>query len=314
MTPPSSSSRTDLLDAAPPCVLLFNANDPSGGGGLTADITSAASVGCHPLAVLTGAYARDSSAIHGHFALPEQAVAEQARSVLEDMPVQAIKVGFSASAANLAIVAHIAADYPELPLVAYMPALSWWHEDESEAYLEAFTQLLLPQTTVLVASHGQLWRWLLPERASSRPPTARELAQAAAAQGVPYTWVTGVPLAARQLGNQLCSAQGLVHSASTARLPGDFYGAGDTLAATLTALLASGHDLDHAAHEALSYLERSLAQGFAPGMGQALPHRMFWAMAPDTDTPTATDTDTEADSASFSPATQPPCGHGAAQP
>lgn len=285
MTPPSSPSRTDLIGTAPPCVLLFNANDPSGAGGLTADITSTTSVGCHPLAVLTGAYARDSSDIHGHFALSDEAVAEQARSVLEDMPVQAIKVGFAGASANLGMIAHIAADYPELPLVAYMPALSWWHEDEIEPYLDAFSELLLAQTTVLVGSHGALWRWLLPERASSRPPTARELAQAASAQGVPYTWVTGLPLAPQQLGNQLCSAQGLIHSASAPRLNQRFCGAGDTLSATLAALLACGHDLDSAAHEALSYLERSLAQGFAPGMGQTLPNRMFWAIAPDDATP-----------------------------
>ncbi len=285
MTPPSSSSQSHLLSPAPPCVLLFNANDPSGAGGLTADVTSVISAGCHPLTVLTGAYARDTSDIHAHFTLPEDAVAEQARSVLEDMPVQAIKVGFAGSAANLAMIAHIAADYPELPLVAYMPPLSWWHEDEIEPYLQAFAELLLPQTSVLVGSHGALWRWLLPERASSRPPTARELAQAAAAQGAPCVLVSGIPVAAQQLGNQLCSPQGLLYSANTTRLESRFGGAGDTLSATLAALLASGHDLDAAAREALGYLERSLGQGFAPGMGQSLPNRMFWALAADDDSP-----------------------------
>ncbi|MCE1250884.1 MAG: bifunctional hydroxymethylpyrimidine kinase/phosphomethylpyrimidine kinase [Comamonadaceae bacterium] len=303
MTPPSSPSHTHLLSPAPPCVLLFNANDPSGAGGLTADVTSVVSVGCHPLAVLTGAYARDTSDIHAHLALPEEAVAEQARSVLEDIQVQAIKVGFAGSAANLAMIAHIAADYPELPLVAYMPPLSWWHEDEIEPYLHAFAELLLPQTTVLVGSHGTLWRWLLPERASSRPPTARELAQAAAAQGVPCVLVSGIPVAAQHLDNQLCSPQGLLHSARTARLESRFGGAGDTLAATLAALLASGYDIDDAAREALSYLERSLAHGFSPGMGQALPNRMFWALASGDDEPEA-----EAEHPPSFEATQPLAG------
>lgn len=44
-------------EASPACVLVFNASDPSGAGGLTADITTIASVGGHPIAVVTGAYA-----------------------------------------------------------------------------------------------------------------------------------------------------------------------------------------------------------------------------------------------------------------
>ena len=56
-------------DASPACVLIFNASDPSGAGGLTADITTVASVGGHPLAVVTGAYARDTAEIFDHFCL-----------------------------------------------------------------------------------------------------------------------------------------------------------------------------------------------------------------------------------------------------
>ena len=47
----------DAEEASPACVLVFNASDPSGAGGLTADITTIASVGGHPIAVVTGAYA-----------------------------------------------------------------------------------------------------------------------------------------------------------------------------------------------------------------------------------------------------------------
>ena len=50
-------------DLNPPCVLVFNASDPSGAGGLGADALAMASVGAHILPVVTGAYARDTAEI-----------------------------------------------------------------------------------------------------------------------------------------------------------------------------------------------------------------------------------------------------------
>ena len=93
MTPPPSDSTLadpdapedlDEDDAGPACVMVFNASDPSGAAGIAADISAIASVGGHPLPVLTGAYARDTAEIFDHFALDEEAVTEQARVVLED--------------------------------------------------------------------------------------------------------------------------------------------------------------------------------------------------------------------------------------
>ena len=59
---PDPSIEIEADDDGPAaCVLVFNANDPSGAGGITADITAIASVGAHALPVITGAYARDTS-------------------------------------------------------------------------------------------------------------------------------------------------------------------------------------------------------------------------------------------------------------
>ena len=98
--PPTSVESADEEsggDATPACVLVFNANDPSGAGGISADVTAIASVGAHELAVVTGAYARDTAEIFDHFAFDEETVAEQARAILEDVPAQVIKVGFVGS-------------------------------------------------------------------------------------------------------------------------------------------------------------------------------------------------------------------------
>lgn len=268
-------------DARPACVLVFNANDPSGAGGLAADVTAIASVGAHALPIVTGAYARDTAEIFDHFALDDEAVTEQARAALEDVPVQVIKVGFVGSPENLSAVAGIATDYAQIPLIAYMPDLSWWDEVQIDLYLDAFKELILPQTTVLVGNHSTLWRWLLPDWGMERSPGAKDIARAANELGVPYTLVTGIPLADQFIDNVLASPQTVLANEKFERFEAVFSGAGDTLSAALAALLASGTDLAEAVTEALSYLDRCLDGGFRPGMGNIVPDRLFWAQAED---------------------------------
>ena len=261
----------------PACVMVFNANDPSGASGLAADIGAIASVGAHALPIVTGAYARDTAEIFDHFAFDDEAVTEQARAALEDVPIQVIKVGFVGSPENLAAVAGLAADYADVPLVAYMPDLSWWDEIQIDLYLDAFKELILPQTTVLVGNHSTLWRWLLPDWSTQRSPGARDIALAAHALGVPYTLVTGIPLPDQFIDNVLASPHAVLANEKFERFEAVFSGTGDTLSAALAALLASGSDLTEAFTEALSYLDRCLEGGFRPGMGHVVPDRLFWA-------------------------------------
>ena len=273
----------EIDESRPACVMVFNASDPSGGGGLAADITAIASVGAHALPVVTGAYMRDSAQIFDHVAFDDDAVAEQARAVLEDIKVEVIKVGFAGSLENLSVIASITGDYPQVPVIAYMPNLSWWDEARIELYHEAFRELLLPQTTVLVGNHSTLWRWLLPDWGSDRPPTARDIAKAASELGVPYTLVTGIVLPEQFVDNVLASPEAVLGGEKFELFDGVFAGAGDTVSGALSALVASGSDLVAAVSEALHYLDRSLCGGFSPGMGAILPDRLFWAQpdAPD---------------------------------
>jgi hydroxymethylpyrimidine/phosphomethylpyrimidine kinase len=286
MTNPNSPSTkdgdNDSQDSDPACVIVFNASDPSGAGGLAADIAAIASVGAHALPVVTGAYARDTAETFDHFALDEDAVAEQARAILEDAGVQVFKVGFVGTPETISTIAEIAADYAEVPVIAYMPNLSWWDEGQIDLYLDAFRELMLPQTTVLVGNHSTLWRWLLPEWNGERAPSARDIARAAGEMGVPYTLVSGIVLPDQYIDNVLATPQAVLASEKFERFEAVFSGAGDTLSAALAALVATGQDLNTAASEALAYLDQCLDAGFRPGMGHVVPDRMFWAQ-PDGD-------------------------------
>lgn len=284
MSPPIE--RTFIEDQSnetqPACVLAFNANDPSGASGTAADVSTMASVGAHALPVLTGTYIRDTAQIFDHIAMDDEAVAEQARTILEDIAVQLIKVGFVGTPENLAVTATICADYPDTAVVAYMPNLSWWDEVQIDLYQEAFKDMILPQTSVLIGSYSTLWRWLLPDWQGERSPNAREIAQAADALGVPYTLVTGVPLPDQFIDNVLASAQTVIASEKFERFEAVFAGAGETLSAAFAALLASGCDVNESFNEALIYLDHCLESGFRPGMGHVVPDRLFWAQ-PDAD-------------------------------
>ncbi len=276
-SPAPSTEEEDLDDSPSACVMVFNANDPSGAAGITADVTAIASVGAHALPILTGAYARDTAEVVDHYCMDDEAVTEQARTILEDVPVQVFKVGFVGSAENLSAIAELASDYADVPLLAYMPDLSWWEDDQIDQYQDACNELLLPQTTVLVGNHNTLARWLLPDWSSQRSPSPRDIARAANEFGVPYTLVTGIALPDQFIENVLCTPAAVLCSNKFERFEAVFTGAGDTLTAALAALIASGVELSEATTEALSYLDRCLASGFRPGMGNVVPDRLFWA-------------------------------------
>lgn len=260
--------------------MSFNTNDASGASGVGADIATIAAMGAHALPVVTSLLIRDTAEVFESVELDAEAVMDQARSILEDVTVASWKVGFLGSAENVSAVAEILSDYPDTPLVSHLSNLSWMDDDAQMAYLDAFRELILPATLVLVGNHKTLTDFLLPEWDAERAPSARELAVAAAEHGTSYVLVTGVQLPDQFIDNVLASPQGALAGERFERFEAAFVGAGDTLSAALAAILSSGTELDVAVSEALSFLDQSLDAGFRPGMGSVVPDRFFWALPP----------------------------------
>jgi hydroxymethylpyrimidine/phosphomethylpyrimidine kinase len=259
--------------------MSFNASDASGAAGLAGDVATVAAMGAHALPVVTTILMRDTAEIFDHSPIDADTVVEQARAVLEDITIAAWKVGFLGTAETVGAVAEVLSDYPDVPLVTYLPALSWMDdEDAAGAYHEALRDLVLPLTTVLVGNQQTLADFLLPDWESERPPSARELAVAAGEHGVRFVLVSGMQLPNSFIDNVLASPQGAITGEKFERFEAGFVGAGDTLSAALAALLASGEELHMATSEALSFLDQSLDAGFRPGMGNVIPDRFFWAL------------------------------------
>jgi hydroxymethylpyrimidine/phosphomethylpyrimidine kinase len=264
--------------------MSFNASDASGAGGSAGDVATIAAMGAHALPVLTSIVVRDSAEIFDQHPVDVDAIGEQARTILEDVTIAGWKVGFLGTAEAVSAVAEVLSDYPDVPLVSYLPNLGWVDDDELQPYLDAFRELILPATEVLVGNHKTLTDFLLPEWDSERPPSARELAVAAAEHGTRYVLVTGVMLPGKTseqwIDNVLASSQGAITGEKFERFEASFVGAGDTLSAALAALLAAGSELSAAVGEALAFLDQSLDAGFRPGMGNVIPDRFFWALPP----------------------------------
>ena len=93
--------------SATPTVLSFAASDSTGGAGIQADILTLASMGCHPLSVITAITIQDTAGVDDVMALDPEWVADQARAVLEDMPVNVFKIGMLGSVEIIASIAEV---------------------------------------------------------------------------------------------------------------------------------------------------------------------------------------------------------------
>jgi hydroxymethylpyrimidine/phosphomethylpyrimidine kinase len=260
----------------PPLVLTFAASDPSGGAGMQADLLTLASMGCHPLSVITALTVQDSAGVEAMLAIDADWVADQARCLLEDMPVDAFKIGVLGSVENIAAIAEIVSDYPDIPLILD-PVLASGRGDElaSDDMTHALRELLLPQTTIVTPNSLEVRR--LAEAEDDEDLTLEQCAARLIETGCEFVLVTGTHENTPQVVNTLYSKAGVVRSDSWPRLPGSFHGSGCTLASAIAAMLANGLELPEAVREAQDYTWQTLKKAYRPGMGQFLPDRLFWA-------------------------------------
>jgi hydroxymethylpyrimidine/phosphomethylpyrimidine kinase len=261
--------------ALPPAVLTFAASDPTSGAGLQADVLTLASMGCHPLSVVTAITVQDTAGVESFLAIEPDWVADQARCLLEDMPVAAFKMGVLGSTEIVTLVAEVVSDYPDIPLVLD-PVLASGRGDElaSEEMIVAIRELLVPQSTVVTPNIPELRR--LAEDDEGDMDLA-ECAQHLLDSGCEYVLVTGTHDATADVVNTLYHRGGVLRADTWQRLPGSYHGSGCTLASALAANLARGLDIADAVYEAQDYTWQALSRAYRPGMGQHIPDRLFWA-------------------------------------
>ncbi|HET9580388.1 MAG TPA: bifunctional hydroxymethylpyrimidine kinase/phosphomethylpyrimidine kinase [Usitatibacter sp.] len=267
-----------MTDPVPnlPAVLTFAASDPTSGAGIQADLLALASMGCYPLSVITAITVQDTAGVESFLPIDPDWVADQARCILEDMPVAAFKMGMLGSTEIVTVVAEVVSDYPDVPLVLD-PVLASGRGDEfaSEDMVAAIRELLVPQSTLVTPNIPELRR--LAGEEDNEDAGIAECAQKLIDSGCEYVLVTGTHDSTPDVVNTLYHRGGVLRSDTWQRLPGSYHGSGCTLAAALAANLARGLDIGDAVYEAQDYTWQALSHAFRPGMGQYLPDRLFWA-------------------------------------
>lgn len=266
----------------PPIVLVFAASDPTGGAGMQADITTLTSMGCHPLSVITAVTIQDTMGVEDVMPIDAEWVTDQARCVLEDMPVAAFKLGVLGSMEVITAVAEVVSDYPEVPLILD-PVLASGRGDElaSDEMIHALHELLIPQTTIIIPNSSEARRLTLDDGNEEDNPDLPECARRLLTTGCEYVLITGTHENTPQVVNVLYNENGAIRSDTWDRLPGTYHGSGCTLASAIAATIANGLSVEEAVKDAQEYTWQTLKMAFRPGMGQHIPDRLFWAREQD---------------------------------
>jgi len=277
--------------ANPPAVLVFAATDPTGGAGIQADILTLASLGCHALPVITAVTVQDTVGVDDFLPMDAEWVIDQARGVLEDIPVAAIKLGMLGSTEVVAAIAEIVSDYPDIPLIID-PVLASGRGDPlaSDELIEAMCDLLLPQATLVTPNSLEARRLAEylgeadtegDDDEKSASLDLQECARRLVELGCAHVLITGAHEQGTQVTNTLYNVRGVVNRLHWERLPGSYHGSGCTLASAVAALVAQGNSVAEAVQEAQDYTYQTLQHAFRPGMGQFIPDRLFWAQEAD---------------------------------
>lgn len=253
-----------------PVVLAIGRFDPTGGSGLLADSEAIASMGAHATCVATAIAIQDTETVKAVTPVPTIDVIAQSRAILEDIPVDAVKIGALTTPATAEAVYTILGDYPRLPVVVHASAANEVDDDTDEELLDRLTALLCPRATLLLSTTGRA-RMMAPE-ADSIAAVAQQIMSC----GSQYVLLTDVDETAPVVVNELFGHMNRVESFRWDRLPERFMGAGCTLSSAIAALLAHGLDMFNSCNEGQEYTMEALRAARRLGNGRLVPTRLYW--------------------------------------
>ncbi|MFC3337724.1 bifunctional hydroxymethylpyrimidine kinase/phosphomethylpyrimidine kinase [Paracandidimonas soli] len=258
--------------ASPPVILAFGPFDPSGSGNLPANAITSTKLGCHTLSVLTALHVQDTAVIEEIHPLSPELIDDQARLLLEDMRVQAICVGPLYTTSAVSVLAQIAADYTDVPLVLHLgklPDESLMEGADPDDTLAAILELLLPQTDIAIADHTLLEQW----RTQGMLPGNNDPQQILLDHGASWALSTAAPLRQGQHSYLLSSQDNdTFHwpwTPPVARLSDP----DGPLVAAIAANTAQGLPMPQAVKQAVASSGELTRHTFQPGMGNRLINR-----------------------------------------
>lgn len=254
-----------------PRVLCFSGLDPTGGAGIQADIETLFSIGCHCTPVVTALTVQNTQNVMAVSATDPALLIQQSRAILEDIPIQAIKIGMLGSVEAVEVIHTLLKDYADIPVVLDPVAVAGGgYELAGEEILEALRSLLLPLCTVLTPNTEEARR--LAPSADTLDACANELLDS----GCANILITGTHAQTEGVINRLYSPHQEVTLFNWPRLEHVYHGSGCTLAAAIAGYLSHRLTIRDAVQQAQRFTWESLSHGSRMGFGQHLPNRSFW--------------------------------------
>jgi hydroxymethylpyrimidine/phosphomethylpyrimidine kinase len=247
--------------------LTIAGSDSSGGAGIQADLKTFSALGVYGASVITALTAQNTRGVDAILEVDSSFVMAQFRSVLRDLDVCAAKTGMLANEEIVVAIAEALASHPNLPLVVD-PVMVAASGDVllRPGAVEAVKKRLIPMADLLTPNLPEAARLLDVGEAHDEEGMVAQ-AKALTALGCRAVLLKG----GHATGERAVDV--LVHASEVARFEAPrietphTHGAGCTLSAAITALLASGAPLTTAVDRAKEFTWRALQSGLSLGVG-----------------------------------------------
>jgi len=247
-------------------VLTIAGSDSGGGAGIEADIKTISALGGYACTAITAVTAQNTLGVFGVQVLPPDFVALSIRTVLEDIGVDAVKLGMLANAAIIEAVAAALPDGKPIVLDPVMVATSGAVLLPDDA-ITALRTHLIARATIVTPN--------LPEAAKltglvlNGPDDCVAAGHALLAMGAKAALIKGGHGTSGQLTDFLVAETGVEVITLPRIETRNTHGTGCTLAAAIATGLAQQMTLSGAVNRARKYLQAAIenAPGFGAGHG-----------------------------------------------
>jgi hydroxymethylpyrimidine/phosphomethylpyrimidine kinase len=259
-----------------PAVLSIAGSDSGGGAGIQADLKAFARCGVHGMTAITAITAQNTVGVRAVEAVPGEMIVAQVRAVVEDIGVDAVKIGMLGTVATVEAVLEALRQIGRAPVVIdpVMVAESGAILLDEGARL-ALVERLLPLTLVATPN--------IPEArvltGAGEGASQEELVRAVVALGPQAAVVTGGHSA--ELIDLFFDGRQLVEIPGERHPDGAAHGSGCTHSSALAAFLARGAEPLEAAREARAVASEAVGAGLrGVGAGPG-PVNALGSMAPE---------------------------------
>lgn len=243
----------------PPVAMSIAGSDSSGGAGIQADLRTFAAHGVHGTTAISALTAQNTLGVQGVHPVPASFVADQVRSIIDDLDVRAVKTGMLANADIVRTVAALAAD-GLLPNLVVDPVMvsSTGHRLLDEGAEAAYRDRLIPQATVITPNVEEAI--VLTGR---ELPTIEAVAEAAVelASLGPCVVITGGDTGTDQIVDVIVHDAEPVMLANTRVDTTNDHGTGCSMSSAIASRLARGDDVFTAVTGAREFVLDALRSG-----------------------------------------------------